>query len=61
MRITDREQVQAGDTVTWGGLGYFHEGVARSDPDRWDGDITVNGKIDWWANFKWADRETEER
>jgi hypothetical protein len=56
MRITEREQVQAGDVVAWGALGHMHSGVADSAPGLWDGQLTVGGGIDWWANFLWADR-----
>lgn len=57
MRITDPDAVQPGDCVTWGALGYLHEGVARTDPELWDGEISVNGGVDWYANFKWAERD----
>ncbi|EIU51715.1 hypothetical protein MA6G0125S_5451 [Mycobacteroides abscessus 6G-0125-S] len=57
VKITDRALVRAGDRVTWGALGYIHEGIARSDPDLWDGQLAVNGGIDWWANFLCAERD----
>jgi hypothetical protein len=56
MRITAREDVQACDIVTWGSLGYVHQGVAQSDPDLWDGELAVSGGLDWWSDFLWADR-----
>lgn len=54
IRITDRDDVQPGDHVTWGSMGY--QGTARVDPELWDGRISVNGGQDWYADFKWADR-----
>lgn len=57
MRITDPDDVQPGDRVTWGALGYFHEGVARADPELRGGEIFVNGGADWRTNFKWAERD----
>jgi hypothetical protein len=55
-KIYDREFVREGDIVMWGSLGYIHSGFARSSPDLWDGELSVNGGIDWWANFLWAER-----
>ncbi len=57
MRISNPDDVQPGDRVTWGALGYLHEGVARVDPELWDGEISVNGGVDWHSNFKWAERD----
>lgn len=57
MRITNRDDVRPGDRVTWGALGYLHEGVACIDPELWDGEISVNGGVDWHSNFKWAERD----
>ncbi|CPT39958.1 Uncharacterised protein [Mycobacteroides abscessus subsp. abscessus] len=57
MRIANPDDVQPGDRVTWGALGYLHEGVARVDPELWDGEISVNGGVDWHSNFKWAERD----
>lgn len=56
VRITDREDVRTGDIVSWGALGYVHQGVAEARPDLWDGQIAVSGGLDWWANFLWAER-----
>lgn len=57
VRITDREDVRAGDIVSWGSLGYVHQGVAKARPDLWGGQIAVSGGLDWWSNFLWAERE----
>lgn len=56
MQITDREDVRPGDIVSWGALGYVHQGVATSSAELWDGQIAVGGGLDWWPNFLWAER-----
>lgn len=55
MRIANPNDVQPGDRVTWGALGCLHEGVACIDPELWDGEISVNGSRDWYADFNWAE------
>ncbi|MFV8142299.1 hypothetical protein ACNQR7_32550 [Mycolicibacterium senegalense] len=57
--VADREDVQLGDLVTWGALGYQHQGLARANPELWDGQLTVNGGIDWWTNFISAERSSD--
>lgn len=59
MKITAREDVQVGDIVSWGALGYIHQAVAKANPELWDGQIAVSGGLDWWPNFLWAERVTE--
>ncbi|EIU07358.1 hypothetical protein MA5S0422_3117 [Mycobacteroides abscessus 5S-0422] len=31
--------------------------MARVDSELWDGEISVNGGVDWRSNFKWAERD----
>jgi hypothetical protein len=53
--ITDRDDVQEGDRVYYGCLGYFHDGTARTIEDG-DGSLSVNRGGNWYADFIRAER-----